>query len=173
MAKKKTTKRESTYLREIEVKYKRKRVTAEAPAGEYAADPSKVADLFSDLQDEAKEKLVAISVDAKLKIIAFEVVSIGSPTAVYAQPFECARTPILVGASGMIMVHNHPSGDPSPSEPDKDFTWQLLRVCLNGGIPLHDHIIIGDGNFYSFANEGWIEKYRAKAEKEIVARPKR
>lgn len=173
MAKKKKTVKNPTYLREIEVKFKKKRVAAIAPTGELLTDPKTVAELFRDLQDEGKEKLIAVSLDAKLKILAFEVVSIGSPTAVYAQPFECARTPILVGASGMVLVHNHPSGDPTPSEADKEATWQLVRLCNMGGIPLYDHVIIGDDDFYSFAQEGWIEKYLRKAEKEGASRPKR
>ena len=178
MAKKKTTKvlkeKKAAYLREIQVRFKKKRVDVEAPAGEPVTDPENIVRLFRDLQNEGKEKLIAISLNTKLTIIAFEVVSIGSVTAVYAQPGECTRTPVMVGATSMVMVHNHPSGDPTPSEPDKDFTWNLTMACETLRIPLHDHIIIGDDDFYSFANDGWIEKYQRQARKQIDGqRPKR
>ena len=173
MAKKKTIKN-PTYLREFEIKFKKKRVSADAPTGQPLTDPDIVAELFRDLQDESKEKIIAISLNVKMKIIAFEVVSIGSPKSVYAQPGEITRTPVMVAATGMIVVHNHPSGDPTPSEEDKDFTWHLTVACESLRIPLYDHVIIGEDDFYSFAADGWIEKYQRKAQKQINGqRPKR
>lgn len=176
MAKKKTTRRKTkpTYLREVEIKFKKKRVSGQSPVTRALTRPDLVVELFRDLQNEGKEKLIVISLDAKMKIIAFEVVSIGSPKAIYAQPGECTRTPIMVAATGMIVIHNHPSGDPEPSDEDKDFTWHLTAACVTLGIPLYDHIIIGDDDFYSFAQDGWIERFQAKAEKQIIGqRPKR
>ncbi len=169
--KKKTTRRKAkpTYLREVEIKFKKKRVSSKSPTARALTSPDLVVELFRDLQNEGKEKLIVISLDAKLKIIAFEVVSIGSPKAIYAQPGECTRTPVMVAATGMILVHNHPSGDPEPSEPDKDFTWHLTIVCEALGIPLHDHVIIGDDDFYSFANDGLIEKYQDAAQEKVVS----
>ncbi len=166
MAKKKTSKN-PTYLREIEVKFKKKRVATDAPTGELLTDPKIVAELFHDLQNEGKEKIIAISLDIKLKIIAFEVVSIGSPNSVYAQPGEITRTPVMVAASAMIVVHNHPSGDPKPSPEDKEFTLQLTMACESLGIPLHDHVIIGEDDFYSFANDGLIKKYQSEVRKKM------
>ncbi len=161
MAKKKTTKKKTArpkYLREIHVSFRKKRVSADSPVNEPLTDPAKVVELFKDLENETKEKLIAISVDAKLKIITFEVVSIGSAAAVYAKPAESVRTAILVNASGLIMVHNHPSGNPKPSPDDKKFTRWLTKTCETMGIPLHDHIIIGDDDYYSFASEGQIKR---------------
>ena len=156
-AKKKTAR--PKYLREIHVRFKKKRVSANSPVNEPLTDPVKVVDLFKDLQNETKEKLIAISVDVRLKIITFEVVSIGSAEAVYAKPAESIRTAILVNASGLIMVHNHPSGDPKPSAADKKFTRWLTKTCETMGIPLHDHIIIGEGDScYSFAVTGQIKR---------------
>ncbi|NKC14384.1 MAG: DNA repair protein RadC [Gammaproteobacteria bacterium] len=172
MVEKKTIK-DPTYLREIEVKFKKKRVSADAPTGQILTDPNTVVELFRDMQNEGKEKIIAISLNIKLKIIAFEVVNIGTPRSVYAQPGEITRTPVMVAASGMIVVHNHPSGDPSPSEEDRDFTWHLTVACEVLRIPLHDHVIIGEDDFYSFAADGWIEKFQRKAREQIEGqRPK-
>ena len=117
-----------------------------------------VVELFKDLQNETKEKLIAISLDVKLKIIAFEVVCIGTVHLMSARPFELLRTPILVNAYGLILVHNHPSGDPEPSDEDKNLTKEIKNLCQSGGMVLHDHIIIGDGEYFSFAQEGLIER---------------
>ncbi|MEM6779768.1 MAG: JAB domain-containing protein [Planctomycetota bacterium] len=121
-------------------------------------DPTVVVELFRDLQNETKEKLIAISVDAKLKIITFEVVSIGSVSAISLRPFEILRTPVVVNAFGVILVHNHPSGDPKPSAEDKKLTKTVAKLADSGGIAFHDHIIIGDDDHYSFRTAGLLDK---------------
>ena len=165
-AKKKTlAKMEPTFIREIELKFKKRRVKHEL-AGVPLVSAERVAELFRDLQNEAKEKLIAIALDTKLKILCFEIISIGSLNAVYSRPFESVRTTILVNACCFIMVHNHPSGDPTPSQLDEDFTYELAGFGETGGIPLEDHIIIGEGeSYYSFAEAGLISKYQADARK--------
>ncbi len=80
-----------TYLREIQIRYKKKRVKSDSPVGKKITDARLVFELFSDLQNEAKEKLITISLDVKLKIICFEVVAIGSINAVYSRPVEAIR----------------------------------------------------------------------------------
>lgn len=148
-----------TYLREILIRYKKKKVTGKlTPVGTKIKGAQQVVQLFSDLQDEAKEKLIGISLDAKLKIICFEVIAVGSLTAVYARPAEILRAPIMVNAHGLILVHNHPSGDPAPSKRDKSFTSQLLIHTKGLGIELHDHIIIGDEDYFSFAEKGLMKR---------------
>lgn len=146
------------YLREIQIRYKKKRVKAGSPVGKSIAGAKQVYELFSDLQNEAKEKLIAISLDAKLKIICFEVVAIGSVCTVYARPFEVLRGAIPMNAYGLILVHNHPSGDTTPGLEDKRFTKDLKKLTESGGIELHDHVIIGDGDYYSFAEAGLMAK---------------
>jgi len=146
----------ATYLREVEIRFKAKKVGAKTPASKSITDSAQVYQLFKDLENESKEKLIAISLDTKLKIIAFEVISLGSLNALYARPAEAVRAAILVNAYGVIMVHNHPSGDPTPSDPDKTFTEKLARSCQDLGIALHDHVIIGENTHFSFAEEGLI-----------------
>lgn len=157
MAKKTTSKKtKQIYLREVSVKYRKRRVKSDAPVDEALNEPEKVVELFRDMQDETKEKLIAVSLDAKLKIINFEVVGVGIVSGVFARPAEALRAAIMVNAYGVILVHNHPSGDPTPSDEDKAFTKQIGRSCDDLGIKLHDHIIIGSDSFFSFDDEGLI-----------------
>ncbi len=108
------------------------------------------------MQDETKEKLVAVSFDARDKIISYEVIGIGSVDSVHARPFECLRGAIVVNASGIVLVHNHPSGDPTPSPDDRKFTKEIRELTEKGGMDLLDHVIIGHGRYYSFAEKGLL-----------------
>ena len=149
----KKSKARPAYLREVEIRFKKKQVSGGSTPGKPLTDSRQVFELFKDLENENKEKLVAISVDAKLKIIAFEVVAIGSVASIWARPFEALRAAIPLNALGLFIVHNHPSGDPTPSKQDKTFTKKLARICDDGGMEFHDHIIIGDNSYFSFADE--------------------
>ncbi|MEM1221521.1 MAG: JAB domain-containing protein [Verrucomicrobiota bacterium] len=142
------------YLRELTIKYRKKRVKNGAPVDEPLIDPEQVAALFRDMEDEAKEKMVAICLDAKLKVICFEVVAIGTVNGIYGRPAEVLRAPIALNAYNVILVHNHPSGDPTPSPEDETFTRELRRYMQGLGIRFCDHIIIGQGDYYSFSDAG-------------------
>jgi DNA repair protein RadC len=65
-------------------------------------------------------------------------------------------------AAGLIAVHNHPSGDPTPSEPDKLLTRDLIIAGRAMDIRIFDHLIIGDGRYFSFADEGLIDEYQQR-----------
>jgi len=145
-----------SYLREVEIKFKKRKVKNGA-AEAAVTDAKQVYELFADLQNETKEKLLAISLDTKLKVIAFEVVALGSLVSIAGRPAEVVRASIMVNAYGIIIVHNHPSGDPTPSKVDKEFTKTLNRVCNDLGISFHDHVIIGEGDYFSFAEAGLLE----------------
>jgi len=154
-SKKKDEAMEYTYLREIEVKFKNKKVAKKA-IDTTVYCPESLVELFRDLQNETKEKLIAVNLDAKNKIICFEVVAIGSVSTIFARPIEVFRTAILVNASSIVLVHNHPSGEPRPSGDDIAFTKRIKRISDDLGLRFCDHIIIGFHNYYSFANEGLI-----------------
>ncbi|MEM1223899.1 MAG: JAB domain-containing protein [Verrucomicrobiota bacterium] len=145
------------YLREVQISYKKKRVKNGSPVGEPVSQSKQVYELFKDLENEGKEKMIAISLDASIKIISFEVVAIGSVDAIYGRPFEAIRSAIALNAVGVILVHNHPSGDPYPSQLDKNFTNDLKEITDKGGMSLYDHIIIGEDSYFSFADEGILE----------------
>jgi DNA repair protein RadC len=145
--------KEIKFLREINISYRKKPVATDAPIDVPLTDPGKVFELFADMQNELKEKLIAISLDAQQKIISYELVAIGTVHSITVNPFELFRSSIVVGAVGMILVHNHPSGDPTPTASDRDLTRKVADYGRDGGISLIDHIIIGDGRFYSFMAE--------------------
>lgn len=69
---------------------------------------------------------------------------------------------LRTGAAGLVLVHNHPSGDPSPSRADRTLTRRMLQTANLLQLVLPDHIIIGDNRYFSFAGEGLIEKYQAE-----------
>lgn len=144
------------YLREAELRYRKRKVTDAAMIGKRIKAAKQVVDLFGDLQNEAKEKLLTIHLDAKNRILCFEVVAMGSLNAIYMRPMEVFRTSFPVNAHGAIIVHNHPSGDPKPSVSDKAPTKTLIRMAGDMGLSFDDHIIIGDGRYYSFAEHGLL-----------------
>jgi DNA repair protein RadC len=156
-----------TYIREIELRYKKHEVKAGAPVNEPLTDPRKVYDLFSDMQNEAKEKLITISLDNKLKPLCFEVIAIGSINSVYARPIEALRAAIPLNPYGIILVHNHPSGDPTPSIGDENFTSNLLINTTSLGLEFCDHIIIGHDTYFSFAEQGVMQRLKLKVEKKL------
>ncbi len=146
-------KQKYTYLREIQLKFKKKRIKSNIPINKPLTDSQLVYNLFQDLQNETKEKLITISVNAKLKIICFEVVAIGFVNLLMTRPIEAIRGSIPWSPHGIIIVHNHPSGDPKPSPDDKRFTKKLCKSCQELGVHFLDHIIIGDRKYFSFADK--------------------
>ena len=113
--------------------------------------PQDVADfLMPRLRYAAKEQFVVILLNNKNKVIETEVVSEGSLSSSIVHPREVFAPAILHHAAAIMVAHNHPSGDPKPSIEDEEVTRQLLRSGKVLGIPMIDHVIIGDGNYYSF-----------------------
>lgn len=113
--------------------------------------PQDVADfLMPRLRYAAKEQFVVILLNNKNKVIGTEVVSEGSLSSSVVHPREVYAPAILHHAAAIMVAHNHPSGDPKPSIEDEEVTRQLLRSGKVLGIPMIDHVIIGDGNYYSF-----------------------
>ena len=100
-----------------------------------------------------REMFVALLLDGKNSVLGFNVVSIGSLTAALVHPREVFKPAILANAAALILVHNHPSGDPEPSAEDKAITERLRQAGELMGIRILDHVVIGDGSFRSFAEE--------------------
>lgn len=113
--------------------------------------PQDVADfMMPRLRYAAKEQFVVILLNNKNKVIGTEVVSEGSLSSSIVHPREVFAPAILHHAAAIMVAHNHPSGDPKPSIEDEEVTRLLLRSGKVLGIPMIDHVIIGDGNYYSF-----------------------
>jgi len=113
--------------------------------------PKKVADFFlSEMKHLNKEKFIVVFLNTKHMITSYEVISIGSLNASIVHPREVFNRAIKKSAAFIILVHNHPSGNPRPSEEDKVVTDRLKQVGIVVGIKVLDHIIVSSEGYYSF-----------------------
>ncbi len=99
------------------------------------------------------EEFHVLLLDSKHRTLGHRRVSIGTLQASLVHPREVYRPAIRSGAAAILVAHNHPSGDPTPSDEDRAVTERLREVGLCVGIPLLDHVVLGDAGFYSFAEQ--------------------
>lgn len=113
---------------------------------------AEAAEVFQDfLGDLDREMLALLTLDTKGYAINLSVISIGTLNQGIAHPREVFKTAILSNASFVLLGHNHPSGDITPSQNDIELTARIAEAGTLMGIPLRDHIIVGPGEaFYSF-----------------------
>jgi DNA repair protein RadC len=105
---------------------------------------------------ERVEQFRVLFLDTKNQLIADEVQGRGTINHTPVYPREVTRRALELHAAALILVHNHPSGDPTPSMADIEMTTQMQRVLQSLGISLHDHIIVGNGRWTSLKKEGFI-----------------
>ena len=103
-----------------------------------------------------RENFVAVLLDIKNGIIGIHTVSIGALSASIVHPREVFKAAILANAAGIIVSHNHPSGNVTPSEDDMKTTKRLCDAGTILGIPVLDHVIIGEDGYFSFKAQGLI-----------------
>jgi DNA repair protein RadC len=108
------------------------------------------------IQDKAKEHFKLILLNPRNKIIGISTISIGTLNASLVHPREVFKDAIMHSAASVVLAHNHPSGDPEPSEDDLKITKKLVDSGKILGIEVIDHIIIGKNNFCSFKERGLI-----------------
>jgi len=102
-----------------------------------------------------REHFVALLLDGKNKPIGYNVVSVGTLNASLVHPREVFKAAIIGNAAAIILAHNHPSGDPTPSAEDHVVTKQLVDAGVILGIRVLDHVVIGDADrYYSFCDAG-------------------
>jgi DNA repair protein RadC len=99
---------------------------------------------------EDKEHMVSLCLDARYRLKSFSLVSMGLLNESIVHAREIFRPAIAIAAHSLIMVHNHPSGDPNPRWADLSLTRRIYLAGELMQIPLLDHIIVGDGDFFSF-----------------------
>lgn len=102
-----------------------------------------------------REHFVALHLDGKNRMIAVETISIGSLNQAIVEPREVFKSAVYNNSAALIVVHNHPTGDPTPSPEDIMITNRLKEAGEIIGIRIIDHIIIGSSSFYSMAANGW------------------
>lgn len=127
----------------------RKRYAIKSPA-----DVSAI--LMGEMRYLKKEYFKAILLDIKNHVITIENISIGGLNFSLVHPREIFKSAIKKSSAAIIMVHNHPSGDPHPSNEDIDVTRRIVESGKILGIEVLDHVIIGDGRYFSFKDEGLI-----------------
>lgn len=103
-----------------------------------------------------QEKLLAVYLDNKKRLISYKVISIGTKDETIFHPREIIYNAIKCNASALIIIHNHPSGIIIPSKKDIEMTNILINSCNIVGIPLLDHLITNTKNYYSFFKENSI-----------------
>lgn len=120
--------------------------------------PVQVADyLRPRLSSLKQEVFLAVMLDIKSQVIKIEEISRGGLSRSIVHPREVFKAAVKASAAGIIVGHNHPSGNPSPSPEDINITKKLIEAGDIMGIKLLDHIIIGDNKYLSLREEGLIE----------------
>ena len=147
---------------EASIKY---HLVSSLPAARVLNSPALVAEYMRGAFDESpvQESVWVIAVNRRNKPIARSMVSLGTSTSTLVAPSDVFRYLILQAATGFILSHNHPSGDPSPSAADIQLTRAMREAANLMQITFLDHVIIGDASddplqrgFYSFREAGLI-----------------
>jgi len=123
--------------------------------------------LYHSMSNKSREYFKVLFLDAKNRVIAAETLFEGTLTASAVYPREVVQAAINHHAAALIFAHNHPSGDPQPSDEDISITRQLIFACKVMGITVHEHLVIGDNTYFSFADQGHITRMNQEYKSEI------
>ena len=136
----------TTFVREVAVNYRGPRIKF----SEVLGAPDAVAKVVRKvLPDNSREHFVAIYLNGAHEVIAYSIVATGLANSCPIHPREIFQPAILSGAVALIVSHNHPSGNTTPSMEDRRVTERLKEAADLVGIRLLDHVIVTDDNFYS------------------------
>ncbi len=116
--------------------------------------PAETVALLAEIKDQRKEYFLCLYLNGRNQVIHKEVISIGSLSASIVHPREVFQVAVHHSAASIILAHNHPSGDVSPSKDDIELTGRLVKAGEIMGIEVLDHIIIGTGDFLSLKERG-------------------
>jgi len=123
------------------------------------------------IRDKTRECFMAIFLDSKNRVLAMDTLFEGTLTASGVYPREVIRAALQHHAAALIFAHNHPSGEPRPSAEDVAVTRQLVFAGRVMGITVHEHLIIGDNRYYSFADQGHLARMNSEFEAGPVGWP--
>ncbi len=108
------------------------------------------------MRDLNREEFKIVLLNSRNNLILERTIFEGSLTESIVNAREIVKEALNNAAAGIVFVHNHPSGDPTPSTEDKNITQRLVNACKLVGIRTHDHLIIGKERYYSFADHGLL-----------------
>lgn len=133
------------------------RAAKQTPSQKYRIEnPTQAYHLVKDeLEYEKRELFLVILQDIKGVVIGHQVVSIGTLSKTLVHPREVFYPAVRHKAASVILAHNHPSGDPTPSKEDFEITQKLIDVGRLMGIPVNDHLIVGEHSFISMRQQGF------------------
>ena len=127
--------------------------------GQTLNNPESIVKMLNDLfyMDRlAEERIYVLAMDKRSHPVGVFLVSKGTVSASVLTPREVFIRLLLCGATSFVIIHNHPSGDPTPSNDDRFITKRFVEVSKMVGIAILDHIVIGDGVYWSFKEHGDI-----------------
>lgn len=134
-----------------------KRISTSSKQLQCIKSPKDVADLFmAEMRYHKKEHFKILMLNTKNEVISSDLVSVGSLNSSLVHPREVFVNAIRKSTSSIILVHNHPSGNPCPSKEDINITKRLIEAGKIIGIDVLDHIIIGDGSYFSLKEQAMI-----------------
>lgn len=133
----------------VRVRRSYRRVKIECPDDVYA--------LFEEARTADRESLYSLLMDTQNSLVGCEEVARGSLNTVRVKPADIYKGAFLANAAGVILAHNHPSGSCEPSDEDIRFTEAIGRAGEMLGIPLHDHLVIGESSYTSLRARGLFE----------------
>lgn len=112
--------------------------------------------LLDDIADKRQEHFVVLTFDSSMHLIGKHLVFLGTVNVSICHPREVFAAAIADTASSIVISHNHPSGDPSPSGNDIETTQQLVAAGIIIGIPVEEHIIVAKKTYFSFVESGLL-----------------
>ena len=119
-------------------------------------------------QEPDVEKMWGLFTDRKNRILSIDLLASGSISSSNVYPREIVKKALSRQACGLVLVHNHPSGDPDPSPEDKVLTKSIMIPMTCIGVDILDHVIVGNSTFFSFADEGILTHLKTRV-KELLA----
>lgn len=135
----------------------RRRQTEKAVQRSQISSSTDIYDLIhAQMRDYTQEVFMIILLDRRCKVIRIEEIHVGGMNAMVVDPKVVFQKALMYRASSIVLIHNHPSGAPSPSMEDIRLTEKMKLAGNYIDINVLDHVIIGDGSYYSFADEGKI-----------------
>lgn len=135
----------------------RRLASEELRKGAFLRSPEDIASMFQHrLRDLPREVFILVGLDGRNQVMCVRQISEGSPMSAAPSIYGILHIAVSQGAAGIACVHNHPSGNTTPSRDDKMFTNQLKQAAGLLDLKFIDHIIIGDGSFFSMVEAGLL-----------------
>jgi DNA repair protein RadC len=131
--------------------------------GERLESAEQAADyLFLTMRGLTREVFRVLMLNLERRVTASEDIALGTLSEAVVYPREVVARALKAGAAAVVCAHNHPSGNPNPSQADRDITRQLYHACRAVGLELVDHVIVGESRLYSLAQEGLLKDLAAE-----------